>query len=102
MRSNSCTRASLALPRDHLEVDERLGDDVAHRHARIERRVRILEDHLQLLALLTQLLAAQLGDVDSVEDHLAGRRGDELGDHPAEGRLAAARTRRRGRPSPRP
>ena len=31
-----------------LVVAERLGDDVGRAHARIERRVRVLEDHLQL------------------------------------------------------
>ena len=37
-----------AAPAQALEVAQRLGDDVGGAHARVERRVRILEHHLQL------------------------------------------------------
>ena len=45
---------------DHVVRDRRLADDVHHAHARIERRVRILEDHLHL-----ELLPARRGGVQA-------------------------------------
>jgi hypothetical protein len=50
----------------------RFGDDVARRHARVQRGVRILEHHLQAAAERQQLLAAQAERVDAVEPHGAG------------------------------
>jgi hypothetical protein len=70
---------------------ERLGDDRAHGHARVERRIRILEDHLHLAPHLAHGLTLQRGEVGAVEVHMAGRRAVELQDSPAGGRLAAAR-----------
>ena len=80
----------LGLAVHDLEVGERLGDDVADRHPGIERGEGILEDHLEMLALLAQALAAQPGELDAVEDHPArGGRG-ELGEHAGERRFAAS------------
>jgi len=80
----------LGLAAHDLEVGERLGDDVADRHPGIERGEGILEDHLEVLALLAQALTAQPGELDAVEDHPPrGWRG-ELGEHPGECRLSAS------------
>src|SRR5439155_286217 len=46
---------------------KRLRDDLAHRHPRIQRRVRILEDDLQLAAHVAHSPAAVPGDVLAVE-----------------------------------
>ena len=44
------------LPPSPQVVDlDRLGDDVADRHARVERGVRVLEDHLHVAAHLAHL-----------------------------------------------
>ena len=70
---------------------ERLFDDVAGAHARVERRVRILKDDLHVPPRLTHLRARQLKDVPAPEQDLAGRRLDQA-EHAAAGRaLAAAR-----------
>src|SRR5256885_15743653 len=66
-----------------------LADDVAHGHARIQRGVRILEDHLHAAAHLAHLLAAELRELDTVELHLAGRRLVELEDRAPSRRLPA-------------
>src|SRR5207245_1931811 len=61
------------------------------RHARVQGRKRVLEDHLQLAAILAQLLAAELRQLDVAEEDLARRRRYELSDQAREGRLPAAR-----------
>src|SRR5579864_4608165 len=70
---------------------QQLADDVAHRHARIQRRIRILENDLELAANRPHLLAREPRDVAPVEDDLAGCRLDELDDRARQRRLAAAR-----------
>ena len=55
---------------------QRLADDVAHGHARVERRVRILEDDLHLAAHVAHLPAVKRRDVAAVEDDLPARRLD--------------------------
>src|SRR5262245_64471611 len=80
-------------PAGHTEVVDRLADDVAYRHSRIERCERILEDHLELAALPPQLFAAETGEVDVFEVDVPGRRREELSDQAAKRRLAAARLR---------
>src|SRR2546427_1860743 len=57
---------------------ERLADDVAHRHPRVQRGVRILEDHLHPPAHPAHLLAAERGELDAVELHLSCGRLVEL------------------------
>ena len=47
---------------------ERLGDEIVDAHARVERRERILEDHLGPLAEAEQPVASQRPDVDAVEE----------------------------------
>jgi hypothetical protein len=65
-------------------------DDVAHRHARVQRRIRVLEDDLELAPHVSHLRPAEARDVTAVEDDLAGRRLDELDDRARQRRLAAA------------
>ena len=68
-----------------------LADAVADRRARVERRVRVLEDDLHPPPVGLQRGALERGDVRAVEDDRAGRRVDEPQQQPADGRLAAAR-----------
>jgi hypothetical protein len=70
---------------------QRFADDVADRHARVERGVRVLEDDLHLFAQRTQRGPAQAGDVAPIERDAAGRRVGQAQDHAAGGRLARAR-----------
>jgi hypothetical protein len=49
----------------------RFGDDVARRHPRVQRGVRILEHHLHPAAERQQLLAAQAERIHAVEAHCA-------------------------------
>ena len=48
---------------------QRLADDAAHRHARIQAVLRVLEDHLHVRAQPAQRLAAQRRDVLAAKDH---------------------------------
>ena len=66
------------------EVVERLRDDVADGHAGIQGRERVLEDHLQLAAVLAQLFAAQPRQLDVPEKDLAGRHREQLRDQTRE------------------
>jgi len=68
-----------------VEVVQGLGDDVADRHARVERGEGILEDDLHLPADPTQPARAQLAKVLAVENDPPA--GDRLqrGDQPGEG-----------------
>src|SRR6266496_1268350 len=67
-----------------------LGDHLAHRHARVERAVRVLEDDLHLPAYRAELGGRRGRQVLALEkDRTAGRL-LELEDAPARGGLAAA------------
>src|SRR4051812_36504777 len=69
---------------------ERLADDRADRLARVERRVRVLEDHLHLAAERLELALREAGDVPAaVLDRPAGRV-EQAGDQARRGGLAAA------------
>ena len=81
----------LGLAAQQAKVFQRLRDDVAHRHAWIQRRIRILEDHLQLPPLLAQILATQLGQIDALEEDVSGGDRQQLGNQPAKRRLPAPR-----------
>jgi hypothetical protein len=48
---------------------QRLGNVVPNRHARVERRVRILEDHLNML---TEWVQPSPGERRNVDERLAG------------------------------
>src|SRR5207253_10074628 len=69
---------------------QRLSDDLAHGHPRVEGRVRILEDDLHLPPNVAHLAACELRDVLPVEDDPAVCGLHELDDRPAERRLPAA------------
>jgi hypothetical protein len=69
---------------------DRLGNDVAHFHARVERAVRVLEDHLHAPAQRDQLAALHAVDVLAVEQDLAGSRPFEPQDAASGRGLAAA------------
>ena len=69
---------------------ERLGDDRADGHARVEARLRVLEDHLHLRPQRPQRAALEPGDVAALELDRAGGRIVEPQDRAAGGGLAAA------------
>ena len=69
---------------------QRLADDRAGRHARIERCVGILEDHLHLAAHAAQIATLELRQLYFAELDGAARRTVELQDRAARRRLAAA------------
>ena len=71
-------------------VDQRLGDDVADPQPRVERRIRVLEHHLQLAAIGPHPVTRQRVDALAADPDLAGGRLDQLEDGLARGRLAAA------------
>src|SRR6185436_13565730 len=67
-----------------------LADDLAHVHARVQARVRILEDDLHLAAEGAHLRRAEREDVASVVHDAAVARLDQAEDEAAERALAAA------------
>ena len=70
---------AVALVADAVD-GERLGDDRADPPARVQRRVRVLEDHLHLAAQRPQPRARQVGDVLAFELDRAGRHRHQLAD----------------------
>ena len=68
----------------------RVGDDRPHALARVERRVRILEDHLDLAPKRAQLPRSEMLDRPPLEDDLAVGRLEQAHDRAAQRRLAAA------------
>ena len=70
---------------------QRLGQDLAHGHARIERGVGILEDDLHVPAQPAQRILAEVGDFLALEAHGARRRVHQAQHQTSGGRLAAAR-----------
>jgi ABC-type oligopeptide transport system ATPase subunit len=70
---------------------QRIADDRAHPLARVERSVRVLEDHLHLPAQRLQLAAGELGDVAALEVDRARGELEQADDAAAERRLAATR-----------
>ena len=76
-----------------------LGQGVEDRHARVERGVGILEDHLEIRARLAEFAAAQGGEVPTGQDDRAFGGRDQLQDGAAESGLAAAGFARPGRGS---
>ena len=83
-------RVALLLAGGEPERLDRLGDDLPDRHARIERRVRILKDHLHVPPRAAQLRAVRAAPCRVPEQHVAAGRFDEPQHRPPEGRLAAA------------
>jgi hypothetical protein len=69
---------------------QRFADDVAGRHARVQRGERILEDDLHLSPMRPQRRLTQASDVLSVEPDRALGRLDQPQHRTRHGRLAAA------------
>src|SRR4051794_13702896 len=82
--------APLLLRPDAVDL-QRFADDPARRHPRVERRVRVLEDHLEPAPELAQLAALDVRDVLAVERDRAAGRLVEAHDRAARRALAAAR-----------
>ncbi len=82
----------LARPGVHPRAmdQQRFGDDVLHRHARVQRAERVLEDDLHGAPLVAQRLALQVADVLAVEQDGAAARLDQPDQQPPERRLATA------------
>ena len=70
---------------------ERLADNRADRHTRIQRAIRVLEDHLHLLPGLTHLCSRELAEVSALEKHLTTGGFDEPQERPADCGFATAR-----------
>jgi len=66
--------ATAARAGDDAVHGERLGQDLADRHPRIQRGVRILEDHLHPPAHRPQLGGLQGRQLAPLEEHLTPRR----------------------------
>ena len=83
-------RVEVGLRRREAEIADRLGKNVAHPHARIEARERVLEHHLHAPAQRPERRSGEIVDALSVEHDLS--RGDvEQPQHRAADRgLAAA------------
>ena len=75
----SCTLSSRAATRSvelgavggEAEIDDRLGQHVAHALARVEAAERVLEHHLDAPPQWSQLAGGQVVDALAVEPHLA-------------------------------
>ena len=74
-----------------LVDDEGLADDRAHRHARVQRRVGVLEDDLHVSPEVAERPLVESRHVLTLEGDLARGRLDEAEDAAASGGLAAAR-----------
>jgi hypothetical protein len=67
----------------------RFCERVEDRHARIERRIWILENHLKICARLAQVVAVQLGEVLARENNCAVCWRNQLENRPAQSGFAA-------------
>ena len=84
-------RCALLFARGKTKRLDGLGDDLSDRHARVERGIRILKDHLHVLARAAQLGAGQLRDVDVAEHHAPAGGLDEPQHRASERRFSASR-----------
>ena len=71
--------------------DQGLLDDPSHRCARVEGRVGILKDHLDLVPVVRQVPPLQVGYVNAIEHDATGIGFDQTQDRLAQRRLAATR-----------
>ena len=76
--------------RRDVVVVQRLADDLARAHARIERRIGILKDHLQAASTRAHRGAVESRDVLAFQRDRAARRFDQAQDRLSGRRLAAA------------
>jgi hypothetical protein len=80
------------LPRvDEAMRDRRLSHDVHDAHAGIERRIRVLEDHLHLELLLASRRRGQPGQGLAAPEALAARHGKQSHGDAAQGGFSAPR-----------
>ena len=77
------------LPLGQLVHLQRLADDVARRHARVQRAVGVLEDELHAAVHGAHAAALELRQVLAVEEDLAARGLHQLHDAAGHARLAA-------------
>jgi hypothetical protein len=70
---------------------QRLGEDLVDRDPRVQRRVGVLEDDLDVAAQRPQVPVGELREVVPLEQHLTGRRRVQAEQRPPGRRLAAAR-----------
>src|SRR5262249_6102559 len=83
---------ALALVPGRGPVDlHRIADDLSDALARVEARVRVLEDHLHVAPQRTELARTELLDLVALEDDYSVRRLEPPDDAAAERRLPAAR-----------
>ncbi len=80
----------LAAAAHDAEIDQRLGQDVAHLHARVQRGERVLEHHLHAPPQRPQLPGRQVVDALAVQIDFAVGDRIEPQDRLADGGLAAA------------
>ena len=59
-------------------LNDRLADKLAYSFTRVKRGEGVLEYHLHFLAQRTHFLTAQLGDILTVKNNIAGGRLNEL------------------------
>src|ERR1700754_4339372 len=69
---------------------ERFADNLANRHARVERRIRILKDYLEMTALFTQLSLRKAGEILKAIEHLTGSRFSQTQNRASQRRLSTA------------
>ena len=84
--------------REHAVVDlcartdamdgERLSEHLAHGHARVQRGIGVLKNHLEVAARLQHSRAREPQEVLAAEENLAARRLDKAQQRPSERRLA--------------
>ncbi len=67
-----------------------LGQHLAHRHPRVQGRVRVLEDHLNVPTSPQQPISVEAEDILAPEEDLAGGRLDQPQDRAPEGGLSGA------------
>ena len=77
-------------PGDFAVRLQRLGERGVHSHPRVQRRVRILKNHLEIRAGFAEFPAGEFGQVFPAEDHAALGGLDELQDRAAKRGFAAA------------
>src|SRR5205085_8818083 len=84
-------RPQLLRSRDEAVEPQRLTENLAHGHARIERGIGVLEDDLHGAPERAHLVLAELEDIPAGETYGAGGRLDQAQHQPSRGRLAATR-----------
>jgi len=72
----------------HAACPQAFHDRLAHRHARMQRGIGILEHDLHLAAQQAHLAGRHLVEVAAVEQHLAAGLAHQVEDHAAKRRLA--------------